>query len=451
MNEFDRVAKLFVDRGDAADQREALDRLAERPLQLLLGAGVAASETLQIVALLATDLGRRAFPRGVKVVLAQDGPSLANGTHHETLAEALVALPGVSRGDAVEDLPTVCVSWDETLDVTSPAVRAVARGWAGGAVPVFATRVDSRPGVLGAVLAAAISVSEVFCAVHHASPRATLRPTGLSTWAPDVAWNEPAAVGPELAYLPKGLWLLGLGHLGQAYAWLLRALPYEDFGCVSLVVQDPDAAGKENYATQLLTEIHHVGQRKTQIVANALRACGADVAVVDRRFDRHQRRQRDEPAMVLVGLDNDEARRSLSVAGFAQIINVGLGARAETFTAILLQRVEADSKILFADRAADSHAERLVREIPAYRSLADSDRCGALVAAGKAVGVAFVGTAAAAIALAEVLRPLHGGKCSASWQVNLRAPGSGCAGIRETTSADLVACAGARALREPNT
>ena len=38
--------------------------------------------------------------------------------------------------------------------------------------------------------------------------------------------NNPDAIGPSLVYLPSGLWLLGLGHLGQANAWALGCLPY---------------------------------------------------------------------------------------------------------------------------------------------------------------------------------------------------------------------------------
>jgi hypothetical protein len=49
---------------------------------------------------------------------------------------------------------------------------------------------------------------------------------------------------------------------------------------------------------------------------------------------------------------------------------------------------------------------------PAYDDLlarGELDKCGMTLLAGKAVGAPFVGAVAATLALAEVLRPLHGG------------------------------------------
>lgn len=51
-------------------------------------------------------------------------------------------------------------------------------------------------------------------------------------------------------------------------------------------------------------------------------------------------------------------------------------------------------------------------EQPAYSRLQDEgilDRCGMTLLAGKAVGAPFVGAVAASLALAEILRLLHGG------------------------------------------
>ncbi len=42
---------------------------------------------------------------------------------------------------------------------------------------------------------------------------------GLSLWRPDLDWRADESNGPLIELLPKRLWLLGMGHLGQAYAW----------------------------------------------------------------------------------------------------------------------------------------------------------------------------------------------------------------------------------------
>lgn len=54
----------------------------------------------------------------------------------------------------------------------------------------------------------------------------------------------------------------------------------------------------------------------------------------------------------------------------------------------------------------------MVEDRPAYAKLLTDgvlDRCGMTLLAGKAVGAPFVGSIAAALALSEVLRLLHGG------------------------------------------
>jgi hypothetical protein len=71
-------------------------------------------------------------------------------------------------------------------------------------------------------------------------------------WRPDLDWRDPEAAGPALQYLPAGLWLLGLGHLGQAYAWTLGMLPYTAPGEAQFCLLDFDAVVEGNTATQLL-------------------------------------------------------------------------------------------------------------------------------------------------------------------------------------------------------
>jgi len=55
-----------------------------------------------------------------------------------------------------------------------------------------------------------------------------------------------------------------------------------------------------------------------------------------------------------------------------------------------------------------AHQERVARENLAYSPL-DTDQCGRAELAGKSVAVPFVGAAAATLAVAEMIRLLHGG------------------------------------------
>ena len=438
MTRHDRIAKLLVDTGRAVDIPTATAVLAQTPLQLVLGTQVAESETLQVAALLAADVGRRAFPAGVVAVVAADGDGLTNWTTGIRLRDALSALDVGIADSAARDLPTIILGNGDAANVDAVSVRAIPRGWSGGAVPARGSVPAWRPGTLGGATAAAIAVSEVFGAVHGVSPRAGRRRVGVSTWAPLVNWEDDEAVGPPLERLPASLWLLGLGHLGQAYGWLVRALPYADTSAARVGLQDFDIVSDENFATQVLSDQRNVGQPKPRVVAAALDAVGIRTTIVERAFDRHQRRQHDEPSTALIGLHDDTTRTLLSDVGWSQVINVGLGSRADSFTQILLQRVGPDNaRRLFGEQPDDEHVARLLHEVAAYRQLAETDQCGAVVAAGRAVGTAFVGAVAAAMALGEVLRPLHGGPASATWQVNLQSPQDGTAHMTPFDTKDV--------------
>ena len=87
-------------------------------------------------------------------------------------------------------------------------------------------------------------------------------PLGISSWDPGARLARDATRRARLTYLPSRLWLIGLGNLGQAYAWLLAWLPYRDPGEVELVLQDFDRIAVSNDSTSLLSSLEDVGARR---------------------------------------------------------------------------------------------------------------------------------------------------------------------------------------------
>jgi hypothetical protein len=85
----------------------------------------------------------------------------------------------------------------------------------------------------------------------------------VSLWEP---WTRAdlAGKGPERFDVPDKLWLLGLGHLGQAFAWTLCFVP--GTGDRLIVLQDDQFVGEENEATSLLVlpGDGEMGKRKTR-------------------------------------------------------------------------------------------------------------------------------------------------------------------------------------------
>jgi hypothetical protein len=127
--------------------------------------------------------------------------------------------------------------------------------------------------------------------VHHKSscsrmPAAVRRVVGLSLWRPnpDADWLEANASEPALTYLPSRLWLIGLGHLGQAYLWGLGLLPYRDPAELALVLQDIDLITAPTESTSILSQGDMIGQRKTRAMASWAERRGFTASIQEQLF-----------------------------------------------------------------------------------------------------------------------------------------------------------------------
>ena len=63
-----------------------------------------------------------------------------------------------------------------------------------------------------------------------------LAPFGVSLWSPVEDSRNPVSNSPLLHNLPNQFWVLGLGHLGQAFLWNLEMLPFPNRGEVLLPI-----------------------------------------------------------------------------------------------------------------------------------------------------------------------------------------------------------------------
>ncbi len=141
-------------------------------------------------------------------------------------------------------------------------------------------------------LAAALCGAEVFAFHCENHPMAGRRPSGLSLWRPGGDWLRSDPSEPVVAYLPSQLWIIGLGNLGQAFAWVLGSLPYPANPKPLLVLQDFDRVMESNVSTSLLTAPHAVGRKKARVVADWAEARGFDTVTEERRFGPCIRRGR---------------------------------------------------------------------------------------------------------------------------------------------------------------
>src|SRR3546814_579691 len=108
-----------------------------------------------------------------------------------------------------------------------------------------------------------------YTTLFRSMPAAGRRAVGLSLWrpGPEVDWLQSDESERALTYLPSRLWLIGLGHLGQAYLWGLGLLPYRNPAEVTLILQDIDVVTDSTESTSILSDSTIVGKKKTRAMA----------------------------------------------------------------------------------------------------------------------------------------------------------------------------------------
>jgi hypothetical protein len=408
-----RLVKEALDSGAASSLVEAEAMFRSFNLSIVIGKTEARDPYHQIALLTGVALARRVFLGGVSVSGPLETPLAIPLPFGASLAETVISLGGMTR-DRIVDGPLVTIGGGPRPRSEGFHVRTVHAGWRGGIIPGHAeiVPVGGPPMPLSPMLAAALAVNEAFFFARTGNPAVGRRPVGLSLWNPSsqVDWLTTTDGEPELRYLPARLWLIGLGHLGQAYMWGLGLLPYPDPAGLSLVLQDVDIITPSSESTSVLTASTQISQKKTRTMAAWAEQRGFSTTIYERLFDAHFTRQADEPSVALCGLDNGLGRRALDRVGFDFVVEAGLGRGHRDFRTIRLHTLPAPRTAAEIWKAEDP-GENLETRAAYQKMLEDGnlDRCGITLLAGKAVGAPFVGAVASCLALSEVLRLLHGG------------------------------------------
>lgn len=428
-----RTAKLLFESGKARTLAEARACVESMVLQVAVGADIGRDLAAQAALLTAVNAGGRAFLGGVHVVPDR------NPVLDVPWAAGLTAGAAVQRfGGVVVDrldpaLPTLAIG-APVEPVGSYVLHVTHHGWVGGVVQSPGSHRAGGGIAPAGIVAAALGISEVFQR-ELGDPIPGRRDVGVSLWRPDLDWRSAEAIGPDLQFLPAAFWLLGLGHLGQAYAWVVGMLPYATPADVRVGLVDYDRVVAGNTATQLLVTDADVDRRKTRVVADALEGLGLDTAIVDRAFDDnfrptpHADPNRSEPTVALAGFDSRGPRLLLGGDRFIWVVDGGLGRGPVDYLDIVINTFPApeDPTVAFPEPRPRSQAlpdayEYEVADRVAKGMDETAVRCGLLDIAGVTIGAAFVGSVAACLVVGDLLRQLHGGSPFSVVHVNLRNP-----------------------------
>jgi hypothetical protein len=431
-DDVDRVVKLLVDADDTLTFEAAAKLLRTYRLQIVADTDACSDRAWQAGLLTAVNAGVRAVHGGVRVVLARDAPCTVPWAQGRRLSQALVELGAeivADDGGLDSGVPTIALGDGQNAAsaaagvMRAPVVCTSAGRWIAGVAPAgddVAGEVETAS-VLGAVMASTMAVSECFQWLRgHAV--AGDRRVRVSVWDP-----EGGLDGPPIRDLPAALWLLGLGHLGQAYAWLLSLLPYPTAGGRRLVLQDDDRLSVANRATSMMHRATHVGTQKTRLAAAAMDPLGWDTALVERRYNGGSVYVSGDPQVLLGGVDNVVARRQLDDTGFPLIFDAGLGAGPDGFLGMTVRRLpdgRPSREIWPAERENIAPAAALAGAAYAALEAETGDHCGVELLAGRTVATAFVGVTAACWVIGGLLRELHGGPAFTLVDYSLREPSS---------------------------
>ena len=421
-----RTAKIALDLGLVPDVDSAQPYLEKLVLQVQVGPCLDEDLAAQAALLTAINAGRRAMLGGVHVLLEDDPELSLPWAQGLNLSAAIKAHGGAIVKNHRPEHPTLVIGDPQCQSCAGLQLAAICSGWSGG---VTEARQGSQGHAmpLAGVVAGALAVSEIF---QHllGSPTAACRDVGLSLWRPDLPWQCPEAAGPILQYLPTGLWLLGLGHLGQAIAWSLGCLRYSQPSELEVYLVDFDKVVEANHATGLLTDASEIGSLKTRVVASRLEQLGHRTRLMERPFNNDLVLSGSEPSLALAGFDRIEPRRALGNK-FGRVVDAGLGAGPTDYLDIVIHAFPSQltPEEAFPLRPADEPVLSPVYEAEIKRRTNQglepgTARCGVLELAGATPAAAFVGAIAGAFSVSDLLRFLHGGQQYETLNVDLRSP-----------------------------
>lgn len=396
-----RVSKALTDAGRADSHREAEAILDD--VRVCISVDVAAAQTPagQAAALTAAVTAYKCFGRVTLATTAGDVPLLAKLPIGRTLGEAAKAL-----GAAVTHSPPP----DMTHMVLVGDRRAVEGWWvqcwwdrwlSGLRTHALAPLGDSRL-TLSGVFAGALAVRQVFAQVRARQSRP--RDVTISLWEP---WRETdlSDSGPRSFTLPNKLWLLGMGHLGQAFVWNLVLLPYQ--GARTIVLQDDQRIGEENEPTSLLVTADDLDKRKVRVANRWLEAAGWTTTLIERRHYGDIQFRPEDPPYLIAGLDRLPPRLKMARVGFPYMIDAGIGQGPHDFEGIQVRVIPKDAQdpeSLWSHATSAPIRDRLLAT-PAYQAAEEEiGECGKIMLADAPVSVPFVGAATGAVTIAQLIR-----------------------------------------------
>lgn len=380
-----RTMKLAMDEGKVASYADAERLFRTFRLRITVGPGFSAAPGAEAAVLTLLNAARKTFLGGVEVVGQLQEHCTMAWFHGQTLAEVangfgvMCSEVGIDR-----DVPTIVVGAEPSHAAFNLGLRLDASGFMLDPDGSSGSTLDA-PVPVG-VAAAGAAINEAFQRVYRGRPLAGAR---------RVRFDLPGTPGRNT----HGTWLIGLGHLGQAYLWTmaLQASPGER---VLLRLTDYDDVTLSSLSTCLLVDMADIGRKKVDAVAEKLERIGFSVVRDTAKVVLDEGAVVSDHPMVLVAVDNIGLRRGLDRLHAARIFECGIGDGAEGFTRVQMHAFPGRRLARDVWQGEDARASRQVDiSKPAYQAMLreSGDECGTTLVASRSVATPFVGSFAGAV------------------------------------------------------
>lgn len=381
-----RTMKLAMDEGRVQSYQEAVELFRSFRIRLVIASGFSSTPGVEAAVLTLLRAGPKTFLGGVELIGPLDERCTLAWFAGKSLGEVAIEC-GVSVGvDAGVNLPTLSVGpGAATTDDFWLGLTVEADGFV--LTPDESKQSSPDGSVEAGVAAAGASLNQAFQHIYRKAPQAGQR---------EVTFRFPVSSRQAPS---RDLWVVGLGHLGQAYLWTTMLKGGETRPAL-IRLTDDDKVSSSSLSTCLLVDVADVGRRKVNVVARRLKSLGVKVRRDPVRVDLDAAPITSAQPLCVVAVDNLALRKSLDRVHGAAILEAGIGDGVEGFT-----RVQAHAfpgRRLARDIWAgdDPKATKTVDiSKPAYQSLLEEsgDECGTTIVAGRSIATPFVGAFAGAL------------------------------------------------------
>lgn len=381
-----RTMKLAMDEGRVQSYQEAVALFGSFRLRLQVAPGFTSSPGVEAAVLTLLRAGPKTFLGGVELFGPLDEPCTLAWFSGKPLGEVAAECGvSISVGPCVH-LPIICVG---------PGAATADGFWIGLSVrsdgfvltPDLSFSSTLESSIEAGVAGAGAALNQAFQHIYRKAPQAGQR---------EVSFSLPAQ--PRVSP-PRNQWVIGLGHLGQAYLWTAM-LQGRELRPSVIKLTDDDKVSTSSLSTCLLVDAADVGRQKVEVVAERLEALGVKVQRDLARLDLDAGPIDSAHPLCIIAVDNLSLRRSLDRVRGACLLEAGIGDGSDGFTRVQAHAFPGTRMARDIWIGEDLKASRVVDiSKPAYRSLLEEsgDECGTTLVAGRSIATPFVGAFAGAL------------------------------------------------------